>query len=38
MMHRMSQQSPRAAAPGRSKQGPILSEGQLQHSAIGELT
>jgi len=38
MMRRMNQQSPRAAAPGRPKQGPTLSEGRLQYPAIGELT
>ena len=28
----------RAAAPGRPKQGPTLSEGRSTYSAIGELT
>jgi len=28
----------RAAAPGRPKQGPILSEGRLPYPAIGEST
>jgi len=28
----------RAAAPGRPKQGPTLSEGRLPYSAIGEQT
>jgi hypothetical protein len=28
----------RAAAPGRPKQGPALSEGRSPHSATGELS
>ncbi|MDB5999350.1 MAG: hypothetical protein JWP52_1049 [Rhizobacter sp.] len=34
----MSLPAPRAAAPGRPKQGPTLMEGRLTYSASGVLT
>ncbi len=34
----MSNHSTRAAAPGRPKQGPTLSEGRLPYSAGGVLS
>jgi hypothetical protein len=38
MRHPVSTCLSRAAAPGRPKQGPTLSEGRLPYSAIGVLS
>ena len=38
MRHPVSTWPTRAAAPGRPKQGPTLSEGRLPYSASGVLT
>jgi hypothetical protein len=35
MSHKTSMHEPRAAAPGRPKQGPTLAEGRSPYAAIG---